>query len=105
DSPERTSVEIGRAAMSERRARPFAAFFGERAPRTDVDALLRKAAALSNAFDAVSDTMEQRMDVLRNTPSVMPTRGWLTGQFSRSRMHPILHELRPHAGIDVSAPA
>ncbi len=35
----------------------------------------------------------------------MPTRGWLTGAFSASRLHPILHEMRPHAGIDVSAPA
>ncbi len=103
-SPDRVSVEIGRASLGDR-TRPFAAFFGDRAPRPDIDALLRRAAELSSAFDAVSDTMARRMDVLRNTPSIMPTRGWLTGQFSRARMHPILHELRPHAGIDLSAPA
>ena len=34
----------------------------------------------------------------------MPTAGWLTSQFSRARVHPLLHVSRPHEGIDVSAP-
>jgi murein DD-endopeptidase MepM/ murein hydrolase activator NlpD len=34
----------------------------------------------------------------------MPTAGWLTSQFTRSRKHPILHVSRPHEGIDVTAP-
>ena len=34
----------------------------------------------------------------------MPTAGWLSSAFSRSRFHPILHIRRPHEGIDVSAP-
>jgi murein DD-endopeptidase MepM/ murein hydrolase activator NlpD len=34
----------------------------------------------------------------------MPTTGWLSSQFSQSRFHPILHESRPHEGIDLSAP-
>ena len=34
----------------------------------------------------------------------MPTAGWLSSNFSRSRFHPILHYARPHEGIDVSAP-
>jgi len=33
----------------------------------------------------------------------MPTAGWLTSQFSRSRFHPILHTSRAHEGIDVVA--
>ena len=34
----------------------------------------------------------------------MPTTGWLSSQFTSSRFHPILHENRPHEGIDVTAP-
>lgn len=34
----------------------------------------------------------------------MPTTGWLSSNFSRSRLHPVLHESRPHEGIDVTAP-
>ena len=37
-------------------------------------------------------------------PSIMPTAGWLSSNFSLSRFHPILHYARPHEGIDVSAP-
>src|SRR3989442_88292 len=38
------------------------------------------------------------------TPSIMPTKGWLTSAFMRERIHPILHLARPHEGIDVTAP-
>ena len=41
---------------------------------------------------------------LASTPSIMPTAGWLSSQFSMHRFHPILHISRPHEGIDVSAP-
>jgi murein DD-endopeptidase MepM/ murein hydrolase activator NlpD len=84
--------------------RPFAAFFGDRAPRADVSALLARAAELSSALDVVTDTMAVKMDKLRTTPSIMPTRGFLVGEFSHARMHPILRESRPHLGIDLSAP-
>jgi biotin carboxyl carrier protein len=100
-------VAVNRAGMSSEprpRPRPFAAFFGTRAARPDVNALLRRASELSSALDVVTDTMSRKMEKLRSTPSIMPTRGWLTGEFSRARMHPILHEVRPHAGIDLSAP-
>lgn len=39
-----------------------------------------------------------------STPSVMPTQGWLSSQFSRNRLHPVLGYVRPHKGIDVRAP-
>jgi murein DD-endopeptidase MepM/ murein hydrolase activator NlpD len=97
-------AQIALATMDQR-ARPFDRFFGDRAPRPDVDALLRTANELSSAFAEVSDSMASKMEKLRNTPSLMPTRGWLTGAFSSARLHPILHEMRPHSGIDVSAPA
>lgn len=102
--PSVAPAEIGRAAMDQR-GRPFASFFGNRSDRPDVDALLRRATALSTAFAAVSDSMATKMEKLRNTPSIMPTVGWLSGAFSRARLHPITNEMRPHEGIDVSAPA
>lgn len=106
-APSRTvppPAQIGLASMDQR-ARPFERFFGDRAPRPDVEELLQTANQLSTAFAEVSDSMASKMERLRNTPSLMPTQGWLTGAFSTSRLHPILHEMRPHAGIDVSAPA
>lgn len=101
-APEREPAEFGRASM-DNRARPFASFFGNRPEPTNVDVLLQRAAELSTAFAVISDSMADKIEKLRNTPSIMPTRGWLSGAFSRARLHPILHEMRPHEGIDVSA--
>src|SRR6266566_3434173 len=46
---------------------------------------------------------EQELRFLAGTPSIMPTKGWLTSAFMRERIHPILHLARPHEGIDVTA--
>lgn len=72
--------------------------------RADIDGLIRRANVLAASFAELSDTMTRNMDRLRNTPSIMPTAGWLTSHFTKSRLHPILHMSRPHEGIDVSAP-
>lgn len=70
----------------------------------DIDSLIRRANLLSANFEEVSSAMSRNADKLAATPSIMPTSGWLTSQFTRSRFHPILHVSRPHEGIDVSAP-
>jgi murein DD-endopeptidase MepM/ murein hydrolase activator NlpD len=72
--------------------------------RPDVEGLIARASVLSRSFRDVSDTLERNFERFANTPSIMPTVGWLTSQFSSSRFHPILHENRPHEGIDVTAP-
>jgi len=72
--------------------------------RPDIDGLISRASTLANDFRDVSDTLEANYARFANTPSIMPTAGWLSSQFSRSRFHPILHENRPHEGIDVTAP-
>ena len=72
--------------------------------RVDLDALLRRANVLLASFDEISDTLSKHADRLASTPSIMPTAGWLSSNFSRSRRHPILHISRPHEGIDVTAP-
>ncbi|MFI5231238.1 MAG: M23 family metallopeptidase [Gemmatimonadales bacterium] len=74
------------------------------AKHPDIDVMIRRATELSQSFRAVSDTLAKNFERLARTPSIMPTTGWLSSQFSLSRFHPILHLNRPHEGIDLSAP-
>lgn len=85
------------------RRRPFLGRLGWSA-RPDVEGLIARATDLSRSFRDVSDTLQQNFERFANTPSLMPTAGWLSSQFTKSRFHPILHENRPHEGIDVTAP-
>jgi murein DD-endopeptidase MepM/ murein hydrolase activator NlpD len=74
------------------------------APREDVETLIQRADLLSARFAAVTDSLQSNAQRFASVPSIMPTPGWLTSQFSRSRNHPLLHISRPHEGIDVAAP-
>jgi murein DD-endopeptidase MepM/ murein hydrolase activator NlpD len=74
------------------------------AVRIDLNALIRRANLLASSFREAGDSLALHADRLAATPSIMPTTGWLSSAFSRMRYHPILHEGRPHEGIDVSAP-
>jgi murein DD-endopeptidase MepM/ murein hydrolase activator NlpD len=95
----------GRALAVGAPRRPFERFlrFG-RGERPDVDALLARAGDLSRSLAAVSDTMKVKLERLARTPSIMPTQGWLSSEYSRNRYHPILHQWLPHEGIDLTAP-
>ena len=73
-------------------------------PHADVETLIQRADQLSARFAAVTDSLERNAQRFASVPSIMPTPGWLTSQFSRSRNHPLLHISRPHEGIDVAAP-
>jgi murein DD-endopeptidase MepM/ murein hydrolase activator NlpD len=70
----------------------------------EIDGMIARATALSASFRAVSDTLTLNFERLANTPSILPTPGWLSSHYTQSRFHPILHENRAHEGIDVSAP-
>lgn len=72
--------------------------------RADVEALIRRANLLARSFAEAADSLRAHQDRLARTPSIMPTRGWLTSNFARARMHPIFHEARRHEGIDIAAP-
>lgn len=85
------------------RRRPFAGRLGWRS-RPDVEGLITRATSLASGFRDVSDSLEANYRRFANMPSIMPTAGWLSSQFTSSRFHPILHENRPHEGIDVTAP-
>jgi biotin carboxyl carrier protein len=71
---------------------------------TEVEQLIRRANSLAASFAEVSDTLAMHVDRMAHTPSIMPTAGWLSSAFSKSRFHTIQHIRRPHDGIDVSAP-
>jgi murein DD-endopeptidase MepM/ murein hydrolase activator NlpD len=85
------------------RRRPFMGRLGWSA-RPDIEGMISRASNLANGLRDVSDTLERNFQRFANTPSIMPTAGWLSSQFTSSRFHPILHENRPHEGIDVHAP-
>lgn len=81
---------------------PFGIALSTDAP--DVDGMILRAKTLSASFAEVSDSLRLHAERYASIPSIMPTAGWLSSNFSRSRFHPILHIARPHEGIDVSAP-
>jgi murein DD-endopeptidase MepM/ murein hydrolase activator NlpD len=94
---------LGRETPAPSRRRPFLGRLGW-SVRPDVEGLIARASDLSRSFADVSDTLQRNFERFATTPSIMPTTGWLSSQFTRSRFHPILHENRPHEGIDVTAP-
>ncbi|MDP3911930.1 MAG: M23 family metallopeptidase [Gemmatimonadales bacterium] len=74
------------------------------AARVDMDQLTRRANILVRSISEAYDSLSSHRDRLAATPSIMPTKGWLTSAFARERAHPVLHLSRPHEGIDVTAP-
>lgn len=68
-----------------------------------VGELLRRARLLSFSWREARDTLEMKKERMASTPSIVPTKGYLTSSFSHSRWHPILNIARPHEGIDISA--
>ena len=69
----------------------------------DLDALIRRANLVSASFREASDSLNSHIQRLAATPSIMPTEGFLTSNFSQIRYHPILHINRAHEGIDITA--
>src|SRR5438034_10384090 len=61
------------------------------ASRADVDALARRANILVRSLNEAYDSLSKNRARLAATPSIMPTKGWLTSAFMRERIHPILH--------------
>jgi len=70
----------------------------------DLNALERRARLLSVSLDEATDSLQAHHDLLEATPAILPTAGWMTSRFSKSRMHPIYNRPLPHQGVDISAP-
>ncbi len=73
------------------------------AVHADLDALIRRANLVATSFREAADSLRAHYQQMEATPSIMPTAGFLTSKFSYIRYHPILHENRPHEGIDITA--
>ncbi len=74
------------------------------AARMDMEQLIRRANILVRSVNEAYDSLSHHRERMAATPSIMPTKGWLSSAFAAERVHPILHLARPHEGIDVSAP-
>ena len=101
--PADRGAALAGVAVAPRLPRPFLGRLGF-GTRPDLDGMIARATELASSFRAVSDTLTRNFERLASTPSIMPTVGWLSSNFSQSRFHPVLHANLPHEGIDVSAP-
>lgn len=71
-----------------------------------LDRLLRRADLLSTSLSEATDSMRVSREVFLSRPSIRPVASrdaWISSGFSRSRFHPVLHDSRPHTGIDITA--
>lgn len=71
---------------------------------SELGELLRRARLLSFSWSEARDSLINKHKRLEATPSILPTNGYITSAFSRSRKHPILDTARPHEGVDITAP-
>jgi murein DD-endopeptidase MepM/ murein hydrolase activator NlpD len=70
----------------------------------DLNALIRRARLLSMSWKEATDSLTARHDRWESLPSILPTQGYVSSSFARSRWHPILDRARPHQGLDIAAP-
>jgi murein DD-endopeptidase MepM/ murein hydrolase activator NlpD len=70
----------------------------------DLNALERRSRLLRESILEASDSLAAHRDLLEATPSILPTRGRLSSNFTSARMHPIHNQVLPHEGVDISAP-
>ncbi|CAN5896697.1 M23 family metallopeptidase [soil metagenome] len=70
----------------------------------DLNSLIRRAGVLVSSWTEAEHVLTGKHARLAATPSIHPTRGYVSSSFTSSRMHPILDRPRPHMGIDIAAP-
>ncbi|HEX6133243.1 MAG TPA: M23 family metallopeptidase [Longimicrobiales bacterium] len=70
-----------------------------------LNSLISRARVLAFSWREAEDTLSGKHARLGATPSIYPTNGYVSSNFSTSRWHPILDRPRPHAGIDIVANA
>jgi murein DD-endopeptidase MepM/ murein hydrolase activator NlpD len=69
----------------------------------DLNALERRASLLTESLSEATDSLLAHRDLLESTPSILPTAGWLSSSFSKSRVHPLHNRPLPHQGMDIAA--
>jgi len=107
NDPEVQQAGIGGpiGAWTERELRLAEGAAGQRAlnMRNDLDALVRRANMLAASFDIAHDSLSDRVELLKRTPSIEPADGYMMSEFSDRRMHPIHNVVLPHEGLDIAA--
>ncbi len=74
-----------------------------RSMELSVDDLHRRAGLQEQSLQEVYEILKDQKTVLASTPSIWPTRGWLTSRFGY-RISPFTGLRRLHEGIDVAGP-
>ena len=97
--PETERPGIAKLSKLDRNAGDLASSTNE-----SVGELLRRARLLSYSWREAHNALENKHAKWEATPSIVPTAGYLTSPFSRSRRHPVFNRARPHHGVDISAP-
>jgi hypothetical protein len=69
----------------------------------DLGALERRASLLSGSMAEAMESLLRNYARVEATPSIRPTAGRLSSNFSEARLHPIYNEAMPHVGVDLSA--
>jgi murein DD-endopeptidase MepM/ murein hydrolase activator NlpD len=69
----------------------------------DLNVLERKADLLRSSMGEASDSLQAHVELLESMPSILPTNGIISSQFSKSRYHPIHQVPLPHEGVDIAA--
>lgn len=70
----------------------------------DLNGMIRRTRLLALSWSEAIDSLTSQHNRWEATPSILPTFGYISSAFTRSRMHPILDRARPHAGLDIAAP-
>jgi murein DD-endopeptidase MepM/ murein hydrolase activator NlpD len=68
-----------------------------------LSALLRRARQLASSWRQAADTLGERHARFNSTPSIAPTVGYISSEFTTARWHPILERPLPHTGLDIVA--
>jgi len=72
--------------------------------RYDLGLLASKATALENRLDTLDTAFQDHREALESTPSIIPTRGWISSAFAY-RMDPFTQQRTWHNGLDISCPS
>jgi len=68
-----------------------------------LDTLQAAAARQESSLSELQEYFEDRKSLLASTPSIWPTRGWLTSEFG-VRLDPYSAERTMHRGVDIATP-
>jgi murein DD-endopeptidase MepM/ murein hydrolase activator NlpD len=82
-------------------------YFSGKVPNTariqsEVDQLKSEVKVREKSLQEITEYIEDKKSLLASTPSVWPTRGWVTSGFG-NRIYPFTGERRMHEGLDIAA--